>query len=135
MLRYVTVDLTLRQRHFEREKTFVFRSNAGQSKLTALKAKNVRRFCVCVCHLSLSCTVFIASEWPSPSPVCPVRLHVMLWKLKMAQYFGLFLRLFPCCKCMKYEILSMLILWSISGSTVALCLDRIRRDYIVRLRN
>lgn len=94
MLRYVTVDLTLRQRHFEREKTFAFRSNAGQSKLTALKAKNVHRFCVCVGHLSLSCTVFIPSEWPSPSPVCPVRLHVMLWKLKMAQYFGLFLCLF-----------------------------------------
>ena len=34
---------------------------------------------------------------------------------------------------MKYEILSMLILWSVSGSTVVLCLDRIRSDYIVKL--
>ena len=33
---------------------------------------------------------------------------------------------------MKYEIILMLIFWSISGSNVELSLDRIRCDYIVR---
>ena len=81
MLRYVNVDLTLRQRHFEREKNFVFRSNAGQSKLTALKAKNVRRFCVCVGHLSLSCIVFMQVN--GRHPLRFVRLGFTLYAMEI----------------------------------------------------
>ena len=60
-----------------RKKTFVFQNNAKQSKLTALititktcsrhvlflaqNVKNVRKFCMCICHLPLSCIVCTCS--------------------------------------------------------------------------